>query len=114
MSKLPKYSPWRPDFEAPGPHVLIEKRDGISFESVPERDPDNADDEDDFTRYRYYESDKILGKLYRAIDERKIFSEIQKRSHFSSVTHNSTIIRSVWDYVQKKCQLIQWEHLKQW
>jgi hypothetical protein len=113
MTRLPKYSPWRPDFEAPGPYVRIEPK-GVDFDSPIDRNLDNADDDDDFSRYRYYESDKILGKLYRAIDERKIYQEIKKRSHINSVTHTSTVIRQVWEYVQKKCRLIEWKHHEQW
>jgi hypothetical protein len=114
MSRFPKYTPWRPDFEAPGPHVTVEKKEGISFDTADD-DPDNAGDEDDdFTRYRYYESDKILGKLYRAIDEREIFSEIQERARTDGGDHNSTVIYAVWEHVKQKCRLIQWQHKKEW
>jgi hypothetical protein len=66
MSRLPKYNPYRPDFEAPGPHVRIEKHIGLSFDAPVDRDPDEqGDEDDDFSAYRYYESEKILGKLYR-------------------------------------------------
>ncbi len=63
MSRLPKYNPWRPDFEAPGPHVRIEKHKGLSFDTPVDRERD--DEDEDFSAYRYYESEKILGKLYR-------------------------------------------------
>lgn len=99
---------------APGPHVQIEKRDQISFEPPPRRDPkDDNDEDEEFTRFRYYESTKILGKLYRAIDERKIFEEIQDRSERSS-QHQSSLINDVWKYVQNQCQLILWEHKIEW
>lgn len=69
------------------------------------------DDRDDgVTRYRYYESDKVLGKLYRAIDERKIFQEMQARSRKDGDLDGSTLMYAVWEYVQKRCQLIQWGH----
>lgn len=110
---MPSYSRFRPDFEAPGPHVVIEKKDGISFQS-PVRDNHVDDDDDDFTRYRYYESDKILGKLYRAIDEREIFADIQARSHISSATYTSIAINQVWNHVQKKCQLFVCKHHREW
>lgn len=118
MSKLPKYVNWRPDFEAPGPYVTIEKKQGIQFDEPISRRP-ISDDDDDFTSYKYYESDKILGQLYRAIDEQKIFKEIQKRSQISSSTiHTSTVMHAVWGHVQRtlrSCRrLIQWEHHKQW
>ena len=115
MTKLPRYNPWRPDFEAPGPHVRIEKQGGVDFEPPEDRDPDElGDDDDDYSSYRYYESNKILGKLYRAIDERKIFEEIKNRASSQGVTSRSTIINDVWEQVQKQCRLIQWEHHREW
>ena len=116
MSYLPRSTPWRPDFEAPGPHVTIESRSGISFELAPEQDADYADDDDDFVKYRYYESDKVLGKLYRNIDERAIFAEIQERSqtYATDNTYKTDIIHRVWHYVQRTCKYIQWEHQKKW
>jgi hypothetical protein len=116
MSKMPKYNRWRPDFEAPGPHVTIEKMEGIRFDMTPSRTVDDLqdDDDDDFTNYRYYESKKVLGRLYRAIDERKIFEEIQQRSTIDGSTNTSTLIQTVWKYVQRQCHLIQYEHHMQW
>jgi hypothetical protein len=35
---------------------------------------DNPDD-DDGPRHKYYKSEKLLGKLYRAVDEKKIWFE---------------------------------------
>jgi hypothetical protein len=116
MSKMPRYDPWRPDFEAPGPHVKIEKKGGVVFEAPANRDPDSpGDDDDDFTSYRYYESDKILGKLYRAIDERKVFNEIKQRSaSVTGATNTATIIHAVWAYVKHETRLIHWEHKRDW
>jgi len=116
MSNLPRYTPWRPDFEAPGPHVTIESRSGVFFELPPEQDADYADDDDDFVKYRYYESNKVLGKLYRNIDERAIFAEIQERSraYTTNDMYRPRIIYQVWDYVKQHCQCIQWEHQKLW
>ncbi|KAN0121734.1 RdRP domain containing protein [Hyaloscypha variabilis] len=115
LSKMPKYNPWRPDFEAPGPHVQIEKKHGISFEDPDDRDPDElGDEDDDFSHYRYYESHKILGKLYRAIDERKIFEDIKHRASSQNMNSRSTVIDEVWVYVKQTCSLIQWEHHRGW
>jgi hypothetical protein len=112
---MPKYNPWRPDFEAPGPHVRIENKHGISFEDPDDRDPgDLGDEDDDFSHYRYYESTKILGRLYRAIDERQIFKDIKRRASSQSVTSRTTVIDEVWSYVQRTCKLIQWEHHRDW
>lgn len=114
MSLLPRGNPWRPDFEAPGPHITIEKNNGIVFEAKVFRDPLEQEDEDDeFTSYRYYESNKVLGKLYRAIDEHAIFAEIQKRSSDQFNTR-SNVIDEVWKYVQGKVQGFQWGDQMGW
>lgn len=112
MSRMPKYKPWRPDFEAPGPHVEIHKFRGISFQSAQYEDPMDMDDEDDdFNKYRYYESDRVLGRLYRAIDEQAIFQEIQQRAMGVGESHESIVINALWKQIQGACKLIQWDHL---
>lgn len=59
-----------------------------------------------------WSSDQIVGKLYIAIDEKKIFEEIQARAS-SNGANRSSIISAVWDWVQKECCLIEWEHLRE-
>lgn len=114
-TKMPKYDRWRPDFEAPGPHVKIEERGGVSFEDDQYQDPDDqGDEDDDFSTYRYYESHKVLGKLYRAIDERRIFDQIKHRASNQGITSRSTVVDAVWAYVQRQCRLIQWKHKTEW
>ncbi|CAL3973231.1 unnamed protein product [Diplocarpon coronariae] len=115
MTKMPRYNHWRPDFEAPGPHVKVEKMDGLSFEEMDNRDPDEkGDDDEDFSKYRYYESEKVLGKLYRAIDEREVFEHIKHRSLHPDISSQSTVIESVWDYVRAECALFLYTHHLEW
>lgn len=61
---------------------------------------------------RYYESPKILGKLYRAIDEQKFFREIQNtpRAHLEVSEAKKSVLDRVWAYVEQKTALIQWQH----
>ena len=59
---------------APGPYTRINKNSEIEFDEFIHC-PTQDEDEDTKPRYTYYKSKKILGKLYRAIDERKIWSE---------------------------------------
>jgi hypothetical protein len=106
---------------APGPHVTIIKREAIAF--VEEKlHSGEADDDDDVQEYRYYESDKINGKLYRAIDEREVFKDIQQmgltetgpgaksRSDYS----NTHLMDQVWDFVTRRCKSLHWGHLIDW
>ncbi|KAI5860371.1 RdRP-domain-containing protein [Durotheca rogersii] len=91
---------YRPEFLSPAPPANIVNRSEVTFE-VP-RAPSPEDDEDDNTpRFRYYKSTKILGKLYRAIDEKKIWREdIRRKVPLST--------KPVWDLltrqILKKCR----------
>lgn len=78
MKLMPRFEPVRPDFMAPGPNIKIEKKDGLLVEQPSTQSPDEQSEEEDFTPYRYYESPKILGKLFRAIDEHEIFSDLHR------------------------------------
>lgn len=96
----------------------ITKLDGPSFLNIPVPEAvdylDQEDEDDDFPSYRYYESDRVIGKLFRAIDERQIFENIQQRAMIEGITSGSTVIGAVWVYVQSTCELIQWKHLQEW
>jgi len=108
MKKMPKFIPVRPDFMAPGPNIKIEKKEGLLLEQSAIRTQDEHNDDEDFTPYRYYESQKILGKLFRAIDEHEIFSDLHKYRVISS--GGQALLDRVWDHVAQKCRLIHWHH----
>jgi hypothetical protein len=87
----------------------------LSFDDPPE--PDFIQDDDDMIGYKYYKSDKILGKLYRAIDEREVFGGVRQPgllAYMEAVDEGqgsaTSVLEGVWDYVQHRCQAIQWEH----
>ncbi|KAK6824595.1 hypothetical protein PG987_012089 [Apiospora arundinis] len=67
---------FRPDFMAPSVPMNIKSRTEILFEEET-TDPtgDDDDEENDSPRFNFYESDKILGLLYRAVDEKRIWHE---------------------------------------
>ena len=110
---MPKWPRARPDFQAPGPRVLVEKT--VSFEEAEaDQPPDESDEVEELASYGppkalYYESDKVLGKLYRDIDEHKFFEDIDSLSQRTELTSYS-LIEAVWSYVKKKTALIQWQH----
>jgi hypothetical protein len=76
-----------------------------------EDDPDGVDeDEADAPKYKYYRSDKILGKLYRAVDEKKFWDD-----HVKGV--NPSERPDFWnrfiDSVSGRCQAlgtVMWTH----
>lgn len=100
----------RPDFQAPGPRVLIEK--SINVEELEAQYDDEDDDEPEETSQatRYYESQKVLGKLYRAIDEHEFFEEIQRQSRSAWSHQHLSLAEKVWGYVKEKTTLIQYDH----
>lgn len=101
---MPRFTPVRPDFMAPGPSIKIEKKEGLLLEQASTQNKE-ANDDEDFSPYRYYKSDKILGTLYRAIDEHEIFSELH--SH-RLPPGSKTLLDQLWTYVSRACQMIPW------
>lgn len=95
---------------ASGPRVLIQ--DEIFLHSPhSDFDDDNIDDSEEtlMPKTRYYESSKVLGKLYRAIDEHKIFLEIHRPSSSTSTSFGAkktkdarSALELVWEYIHSK------------
>ena len=119
FKQLPRWPKYRPDFQAAGPRVLIEK--DINFEEVEFKTHAEEDEEvEEVASYnppkpRYYESPKILGKLYREIDEQKFFEELQRQSRLSVLHPNKarSLAGTVWNYVREKTANFQWHHYLQ-
>ncbi|KAL9021691.1 MAG: hypothetical protein Q9185_001055 [Variospora sp. 1 TL-2023] len=103
---------YRPDFMAPGRKVKIEKH-GIIFQSLKPDDPEDDDPRrvGEPRRYRFYESKKILGILYRCIDERTFFRELHERSAVLKDDSRLTrgVLTEVWEYVQAETRGLNWE-----
>jgi hypothetical protein len=121
MTKCPKYDLYRPDFMAPNPRVTMEQSICSLEEQLPqylaEKEEDLVNDLDpDSKSYRYYESQKVLGRLYRAIDERSFLAEIQERAgQFERpVNFNHSIMHQLWTYIQNQTALVQWDHYQEW
>ncbi|KAI9846864.1 MAG: hypothetical protein M1837_003476 [Sclerophora amabilis] len=118
LSDLPKYSPYKPDFMAPGPHVITENRVSLENQELSddgeEQDAVNALDREKKS-VRYYQSHKVLGELYRAIDEKSVFEGLQRQSNHlggSSDPHQS-LMEKIWNHIQHETAFIQWKHLEQ-
>ncbi|KAL5366238.1 RNA dependent RNA polymerase-domain-containing protein [Aspergillus floccosus] len=72
MAKIPGAGRFRPDFMAPGPLAQVYDKSKIM---ITELSSHAAYDEDGPPHILYHKSDRILGKLYRAINEKKIWHE---------------------------------------
>lgn len=85
---------------APAPPANIVDRTEIVFDA-PKAPALEDEDEESGPKYQYYKSSKVLGKLYRAIDEKKIWKENIHRATSSQGT-------SVWDqlsrYIRSECE----------
>lgn len=110
MKLMPKFAPVRPDFMAPGPNIKIEKLEGLLLEQSKSTWQDDQDEEEDFSPYKYYTSHKILGKLFRAIDEHDIFSELHSYRMISRTSQD--LLSQLWDHVARNTRMIPWhQHL---
>ncbi|CAK7203059.1 hypothetical protein SEUCBS139899_005788 [Sporothrix eucalyptigena] len=80
LKDLPKANHYRPDFLSPGPIVQIYSHKDIDLDQLMTEEEEEDEEEKhelDAPRYRYYRSIKTLGTLYRAIDERQIWQDVQ-------------------------------------
>ncbi|OTA57896.1 RdRP-domain-containing protein [Hypoxylon sp. EC38] len=89
---------YRPEFLAPAPPATIIDKTEIVFEAP--RGP-SLEDEDDESgpRHHYYRSDKVLGQLYRAIDEKKIW---KKDIHKPIGSHGPSVWEQLLLYLKAK------------
>ena len=99
---------------ASGANVVIDNK--ISFVEEEEDESSFAPSNDGGRSYFVYKSDKVLGKLYRAIDERVVFQELQKQSSDLAKDNlaNQSVMQRVWNYVQGATAIIQWKHHLDW
>ncbi|RYO82562.1 hypothetical protein DL763_008199 [Monosporascus cannonballus] len=104
---------YRPDFLAPAPPAELKDRNEIIFDAPVIPAVDGDEDDNTGPQHYFYISEKILGKLYRAIDEQRIWKEDIRR-------RNNRFGPSVWDelllYVNEQCEEfggIDWESVMQ-
>jgi hypothetical protein len=81
---------------APGPRVLISKE-----KIVRDSDRQENDDDDEFLRRQdYYPSNKILGKLYREIDEDEFLQELQRENYPEQGGDEGDVLERLWRYMK--------------
>lgn len=86
---------------SPAPITNLKNRNEIVFDAPTAPAAMTGDEDDDAgPNYMYYMSDKILGRLYRSIDEHKIW--------FDNIKIKTEAISSVWrellEYVRSICE----------
>ncbi|KAF2849275.1 rna-dependent rna polymeras-like protein [Plenodomus tracheiphilus IPT5] len=116
MSKIPHGNDWiRPDFMAPGSNLVINELGSAELEELEQDDVDAPDRisvlDADKARIRYYRSDKVLGVLYRDIDEKKFFARM--KSDFESFRHTwrgQSLMSKLRTYIERETHGVFWEH----
>ncbi|KAI0133352.1 RdRP-domain-containing protein [Hypoxylon sp. NC0597] len=99
---------YRPEFLAPAPPANIIDKTMIVLEA-PRRPSLEDEDDESGPRHHYYRSDKVLGLLYRAIDEKKIW---KKDIHKPVDSHGASVWEQLLVYLKKKSMelgLFNWE-----
>jgi hypothetical protein len=114
MNEVPQFDrSMKPDFMAPGPKVRVEILDGSLEFSDGNKDPlDPVSALDPEQRpTTYYESNKILGKLYRLVDEKGFYDSLRKQSHAADQSDIATskAMDQLWDYVLRATKGLQYE-----
>ncbi|EFQ92511.1 hypothetical protein PTT_10351 [Pyrenophora teres f. teres 0-1] len=116
ISKIPRgFDHIRPDFMAPGTNLVVNELGAAELEEL---EPDDIDDPDgvsvldaDKGRSRYYKSDKILGILYRDIDERKFFNRMKKDFEtFRNRWGGESLVQKLRRYIQRETLGVMWDH----
>ncbi|KAI1860360.1 uncharacterized protein JN550_011512 [Neoarthrinium moseri] len=97
-----KTNRYRPDFLAPAPPTHLQNRSEIIFEAPTGPAADEDDEEDSRPRYQYYRSEKILGQLFRAIDEKKIWNENVQIKHRKGA--QGELWTGFMSYVTEQCE----------
>lgn len=93
---------------APSPLVKVEESI-----KVLEHDADaletQDEDEGSVRRYLYYKSSKVLGELFRAVDEDAILGALRSFM-LRQTSHPHSLTESVWVFVQRQTAGFQWRH----
>jgi hypothetical protein len=110
LSEFPFVEPFRPDFMATGPNVVIESEMPLRLSDT--KHTEVIDEDEDGPRYKYYESPKILGKLYRAVDEGQILEAIQKAGRSQTARSSSgkdSVLMAVWTNALERSGSVNWQ-----
>lgn len=116
MSKVPRGADWiRPDFMAPGSNLVINDLGSAELEELEQDDVDAPDRisvlDADKARMRYYRSEKVLGVLYRDIDERKFFARMKNDfEKFRNSWGGQSLMSKLKTYVECETRGVLWEH----
>jgi hypothetical protein len=100
---------------APGSNLVINEMGAAELEELEGEDIDDPDGvsvlDADKARARYYRSNKILGVLYRDIDEKKFFDRMKNDFEtFRRRWGGESLVQKLERYVIREIRGVQWEH----
>ena len=116
MAQIPKgMDHIRPDFMAPGSDLVVDELGAAKLAELEEDDIDDPDGvsvlDADKPRNRYYRSPKILGQLYRAIDEQKFWDKMNSDFQaFRRSWEGESLVHILRQYILRETKGLQWEH----
>ncbi|KAF2641494.1 RdRP-domain-containing protein [Massarina eburnea CBS 473.64] len=106
----------RPDFMGNTPGLIINDAGAIQLSEEKEDDVDDPDHinvlDPDRPTMRYYKSNKILGVLYRNIDEGNFFSSMRNNSQNVQNSYrygNESLVQKLERYIDRETRIYQWE-----
>lgn len=111
--KLPKHDRLRPDFMAPSPRMIISEKGYIALKEEDNNyEPAFEGLDPERCGIRYYESQKILGSLYRAIDEHQFLAKMDRDRMAIQATlfRSNNLIVKVLQYTQRHAEDFGLDH----
>lgn len=104
----PDFMAWAPRLIVSADKIEVEHVDPLEheeFDAVHALDPERR-------RPLFYTSQRILGKLYRAIDETKFLNDMHDRlTEPSNLGGSNNLLDGLWAYVVRNVKYIQWRYL---
>ncbi|KAK5135005.1 hypothetical protein LTR08_005665 [Meristemomyces frigidus] len=104
MKQIPRYDHCRPDFMSPSPRVVVSEQGYLDLEEEDDQSDDAIEGLDVERRtHRYYASQKALGHLYRAIDERQFLLTMQRQHNAAqaAVPSSSSLLEPFLKYMER-------------
>lgn len=99
---MPKYDRCRPDFMSPSPRVVVSQAGSLDLEDDDfDEDPAFEDIDVEKRAIRYYESQKVLGKLYRAIDEQRFLARMNQDRQYVTGGSPNDMLAKLLTYMQR-------------
>ena len=106
-----RLGPCRPDFMSESPRIeLAQNKVDLEEEAEPDdQDPYSALNQ--VRRKKYYESQKVLGVLFRRIDERDFLKKLLPGPEKSvGIKEDNYLLRQAFEYIKVAARGIQYEH----